>query len=890
VPVILNAQQRHRASAAQPGGTAALRTARIRSRISSAQPSELRKKFALSRRLSDLQLHELQSLVKGLDVEEDGKLTLSRVHDLFTTSLDPPLDSEDVDKILEPLSQGKPFSEVSVAVEEILDTLRSGPGPALLKQRTQDLSSHVSRDDLAKSIANLVDKNDALMTLPLTLAYIIIFVFLVAGHLQINERRHMEQALESWVDGRDPRTSCSENVDNMEAFWEWMLGPSDGLAGVFGVGQTSDDGRFEQYRLANRNILLGDVQLVRQKEDGEEKLVWLIHSPVGQKYLENSTQRGGTIDYLGASKAAAHHLMANDDWSNPSIMRIQMSFITYNQMAEMFALTHVQVYFGHYGQVKSVINAEAVSINPYPPSAPLNYVFDTLYTLMVLYIAWNETKDLCAALRLGCGEFLDYWAFWNIIDWICIILGVTNIVIWIVCCIEMADDAMHSLLQDGALNMDVMALGATRLAAIMDRLSRLRDMYLVLHIAMALNTISIVMKFFKAFTSNPRLRVVTDTFKKASVDFAHYGIIFVTIFLPFSIIGHVLFGNDIEQFSSIFSSVNTALLVVFGDFGWYTDVTSTLKLSGSLPSGLPILILFMWYILYVFLVVLVLLNMLLAIIIEHYTNVYARMIQGDSPTIWSSVLRWLRYRSETRQFITLQELRLGLENDSDPVHPEEDVSLDSLIGAWPTMEKKQALWILRLVKQDLPQEEPEGATLEDLKELLESQQEELRNLPGSVGEAATSKSEVSPHMREALARISRRLDDLVESVSKLRRDQTGLTRRIEQLGASVGGAAATPRRPPPLEKGKDLETMSELSSHTLMQGGSTNADGSRGREAERRKPMQKDRERRRHSAVGTKLRDRDKLRVPEKPSDKDRPKEKERGREKDGAGTRVEKE
>merc|ERR1719223_585821 len=85
------------------------------------------------------------------------------------------------------------------------------------------------------------------------------------------------------------------------------------------------------------------------------------------------------------------------------------------------------------------------------------------------------------------------------------------------------------------------------------RVQLLYHLYAVLHCVMALNTISIVMKFFKAFTANKRLRVVTDTFRDALVDFVHFGIIFTTIFLPFITVGHVLFGNDLEEFSSMFS-------------------------------------------------------------------------------------------------------------------------------------------------------------------------------------------------------------------------------------------------------------------------------------------------------------------------------------------------
>merc|ERR1719277_2379520 len=104
--------------------------------------------------------------------------------------------------------------------------------------------------------------------------------------------------------------------------------------------------------------------------------------------------------------------------------------------------------------------------------------------------------------------------------------------------------------------------------------------------------VTIVLKFFKAFQANPRLRLVTDTMKKAAEDIAHFSIVFFAVFLAFSVIGHIFFGGDLVQFASFTRSINTAFSTLMGDFGWYVDVVDGMV---GLRSGMPKIMLIVWF-------------------------------------------------------------------------------------------------------------------------------------------------------------------------------------------------------------------------------------------------------------------------------------------------------
>ena len=128
----------------------------------------------------------------------------------------------------------------------------------------------------------------------------------------------------------------------------------------------------------------------------------------------------------------------------------------------------------------------------------------------------------------------------------------------------------------------------------------------------AVVTVGIVLRFFKAFRANLRLNVVTMTLLNAAEEIFHFFIVFFTIFICFATIAHVLFGNDIAEFSSIVQSLKTSFNTLMGDFGWYTDFSGNELSSEFLPSGIPQLFLLIWFFSYMVFVLLLLMNMLMA--------------------------------------------------------------------------------------------------------------------------------------------------------------------------------------------------------------------------------------------------------------------------------------
>jgi hypothetical protein len=135
--------------------------------------------------------------------------------------------------------------------------------------------------------------------------------------------------------------------------------------------------------------------------------------------------------------------------------------------------------------------------------------------------------------------------------------------------------------------------------------------------------IVIVFRLFNTFDAQARLAVVTKTLNKSSMDLFHFLIVFSTIFLIYVISAVSLFGHTVDDLATISRSITTTGLAVLGDFDW--DV---IKEQGRIEAGV-------WFWTFMGLVSLVLMNMLIAIVMDAYSEV--KDGAKDSKTMWQEV-------------------------------------------------------------------------------------------------------------------------------------------------------------------------------------------------------------------------------------------------------------
>jgi len=159
--------------------------------------------------------------------------------------------------------------------------------------------------------------------------------------------------------------------------------------------------------------------------------------------------------------------------------------------------------------------------------------------------------------------------------------------------------------------------------------------------------LALLCRMLHVMSGQPRIAIVTTTFSASMLDLVHFSVVFSLIFMLFGAIGYTLFGRDTEAFSSPSRALWGCARLLFGEFEWEVLLESGRnRLEGIFFVGA-----------FAVLVSQVLLNMLLAIIIDSYCDVKAALNKREGPggpdTLWSQASKIWRRRKGARKGVRM---------------------------------------------------------------------------------------------------------------------------------------------------------------------------------------------------------------------------------------------
>jgi len=205
--------------------------------------------------------------------------------------------------------------------------------------------------------------------------------------------------------------------------------------------------------------------------------------------------------------------------------------------------------------------------------------------------------------------------------------------------------------------------------------------------AFAVYPFVLVSRFFKAFSAQPRLALVTSTLLRSATDIFHFGVVFSVVVFVFCLSAQILFGQELEEFANFSRSVQTVFRILLGDFDW-----ERMNRVGRIFAGA-------WFWAFMWLVDMVLLNMMLAIIMDVYTQVKGG-IGADAETLFSQASeiyrRWRALKAGKR--MSLDDVLCALDPtdlcDDDDDGVDEHITLQDFLTKVPGLSEKQAMRIL----------------------------------------------------------------------------------------------------------------------------------------------------------------------------------------------------
>lgn len=136
--------------------------------------------------------------------------------------------------------------------------------------------------------------------------------------------------------------------------------------------------------------------------------------------------------------------------------------------------------------------------------------------------------------------------------------------------------------------------------------------------------LALMMQFFVAFKAQPRLGVVVSTLEACIVDLFHFAVILIPTFTAYAISGCFIFGKRLDEFANIMSSMGFCFKILTEtEYDW-----PSLSEEHFWTTGL-------WIWSFMIFLAMVMLNMVLAIVLDVYTE--QRKRAGKSESIWHTI-------------------------------------------------------------------------------------------------------------------------------------------------------------------------------------------------------------------------------------------------------------
>lgn len=532
----------------------------------------------------------------------------------------------------------------------------------------------VTRQQFCEYLDGEIESTESCFSLPFTLVLVISYAMLAIAHDEAPSVNSVEDSIAVDIFENANFAFSSEwighkgidDVNSHADFWSWMtrgfaplifqqtyfVAENRNLTAPDVMSLTEEFVRSDRgFLLMHNRIVLGvRMRQERYGDDAEDPAILCAQDVGGQGAgLQNVYGKdcvgGGGYDYrmdpeefqarITTNPQREEWLYVHDDyplliekidqmekdlWLDDNTRKVEISLPVYNAEYGIHCLFYCNFFFSRGGHIwKDIIALNSFDFwfkNWY------NFVYDGAWFACLSWIIVTEGREILHVVKENGlkGIKNNYASFWNMVDWISVVTGL-------------------ALIAMGYYNMTLTAIMNTKLEELgllseelyqaeyrekgkeyIEALETEVHYYYYMKMLLSCYPMVIVMRLFKAFGAQPRLALVTNTLKTAQTDLLHFLLIVLTIFFSYMIAATTLFGREVKSFTTPFRSTITCFRAMMGDF----DFPEMVDGVGRTDS-------FVWFFPFVLLIMLLLLNMLMAIIMDAYAEVVAQL--GDADTL-----------------------------------------------------------------------------------------------------------------------------------------------------------------------------------------------------------------------------------------------------------------
>jgi len=335
-------------------------------------------------------------------------------------------------------------------------------------------------------------------------------------------------------------------------------------------------------------------------------------------------------------------------WLNEVTERVQISFVILNPSHGLYSQASVNFWFNRAGHIYKLIAVRSAWMTLF--ARPIGEIVmlalaDGIWALLCFYVVWSEGREVFSVVGKSQKAWYysiteDYMGFWNLIDWISIAVALTILLLGLILTFDimLTNNALGEFASSSISTDPSESRLLAQLKSFFDTVGTMLDAESLFRQQLVLYPSVLMLRLFKSFAAQPRLAIVTETFVEARSDIFHFFIVFVSVYICMVVNAVLFFGQDSVDFATPDRAFHACFLVMFGDWD-YDQMEQIGRLKASI-----------WFWMFMIIVVLIMQNIMLAILMEAYSNV--KQATTEAPTLLEQIKkqyrRWRQARRKER--------------------------------------------------------------------------------------------------------------------------------------------------------------------------------------------------------------------------------------------------
>uniref|UniRef100_A0A7M4FZE9 Polycystin-2 n=1 Tax=Crocodylus porosus TaxID=8502 RepID=A0A7M4FZE9_CROPO len=358
-----------------------------------------------------------------------------------------------------------------------------------------------------------------------------------------------------------------------------------------------------------------------------------------EKDLNGSSHWGLIATYGGAGyyqdlsrtreeTAAQIATLKKNLWLDRGTRAAFIDFSVYNANINLFCIVRLLVEFPATGGLLTSWQFQPVKLIHY--ISTFDFFMAACEIAFCLFILYYTVEEI---LEIRIHKLHYFRSLWNCLDIIIIVLSVVAIAINIYRT-STVDMQLKKLLEDqnSFPNFEPLAYWQIQFSNIA-----------------AVTMFFVWIKLFKFVSINRTMSQLSSTMSRCAKDVIGFAIMFFIIFLAYAQLAYLVFGTQVDDFSTFQDCVLTQFRIILGDFN-FTEVEEANRVLGPI-----------YFTTFVFFMFFILLNMFLAIINDTYSEVKSDMAQQKNEMELSDLLK----RGYNRAMIRLKLKKTTVDDISE---------------------------------------------------------------------------------------------------------------------------------------------------------------------------------------------------------------------------------